>query len=77
MATATATTHSLELGNFRFAPKGPELAGSAVGAVVSTETNSGVEGISAELSLALKSGCPATGDRRQAETRFEWAMITC
>ncbi len=48
------------LGISRFAPKGPELAGSAVGAVVSGETNSGVEEISAELSLALKSGCPAT-----------------
>ena len=56
------------LGISRFAPKGPELAGCAVGAVVSAETNSGVEGISAELSLALKSGCPATGDRCQAET---------
>jgi hypothetical protein len=48
------------LGISRFAPKGPELAGCAVGAVVSAETNSGVEEISAELSLALKSGCPAT-----------------
>ena len=48
------------LGISRFAPKGPELAGYAVGAVVSAETNSGVEEISAELSLALKSGCPAT-----------------
>ena len=48
------------LGISRFAPKGPELAGSAVGAVVSAETNSGAEEISAELSLALKSGCPAT-----------------
>ena len=48
------------MGISRFAPKGPELAGFAVGAVVSAETNSGVEEISAELSLALKSGCPAT-----------------
>jgi hypothetical protein len=48
------------LGISRFAPKGPELAGCAVGAVVSAETNSGLEEISAELSLALKSGCPAT-----------------
>ena len=48
------------LGISRFAPKGPELVGSAVGAVVSAETNSGVEEISAELSPALKSGCPAT-----------------
>jgi hypothetical protein len=48
------------LGISGFAPKRPELAGCAVGAVVSAETNSGVEEISAELSLALKSGCPAT-----------------
>jgi hypothetical protein len=48
------------LGISRFAPKGPELAGSAVGAVVSAETNSGVEEILAKLSLPLKSGCPAT-----------------
>ena len=41
-------------------PKGPELAGCAVGAVVSAETNSGVEEISAELSLALKSRFPET-----------------
>jgi hypothetical protein len=36
------------LSNFgisRFAPKGPELAGSADGAVVSAETNSGLEEI--------------------------------
>src|SRR5256885_12267447 len=44
----------------RFAPKGPELAGSAVGTMVSAETNSGVEEILAKLSLPLKSGCPAT-----------------
>ena len=56
------------LGISRFAPKGPELAGCDVGAVVSVETNSRVEEISAALSLALKSGCPATGDRCQAET---------
>jgi hypothetical protein len=48
------------LGISRFAPKGPELAGCPVSAVVSAETNSGVEEISAELSLALKSGCPET-----------------
>jgi hypothetical protein len=48
------------LGMSRFAPKGSEPAGSAIGAVVSGETNSGVEEISAELSLAMKSGCPAT-----------------
>jgi hypothetical protein len=48
------------LGISRFAPKGPELAGCAVGAVVSAETNSGVDEISAELSPALKTGCPAT-----------------
>ena len=48
------------LGISRFAPKGPELAGCAVGAVVSAETNSGVEEILAELSLALKSGFPET-----------------
>jgi hypothetical protein len=44
-----------KLGIFRFALKGPELAGFAIGAVVSVETNSGVEEISSELSLALKS----------------------
>ena len=48
------------LGISRFAPKGPELAGGAVGAVISAETNSGMEEISAELPLALKSGCPVT-----------------
>jgi hypothetical protein len=48
------------LGISRFAPKSPELAGCAVGAVVSAETTSSVGEISAELSLALKSGCPAT-----------------
>ena len=36
------------------------MAGCAVRAVVSEETNSGVEVIPAKLSLALKSGCPAT-----------------
>jgi hypothetical protein len=44
----------------RFAQKGPELAGCSVGAVVSAETDFGVVEISAELSLALKSGCSAT-----------------
>jgi len=48
------------LGISRLAPRGRELAGSAVCAVVSVETNSGVDEISAELSLALKAGCPAT-----------------
>jgi hypothetical protein len=60
IATASATTHSFELGISRVATKGPEPAGSAVGAVVSGESIAGVEEISAELSLALKSGCPAT-----------------
>ena len=36
------------------------MAGCAVGAVVSAVTDSGAEDISTELSLALKSGCPAT-----------------
>jgi hypothetical protein len=49
------TTHSFELGIFPLCAKGPELAGCAAGAVVSVETNSGVEEISAALSLALKS----------------------
>jgi hypothetical protein len=48
------------LGISRFALKGPELGGFAVGGVVSAETDFGVEEISGELSLALKSGCPAT-----------------
>jgi hypothetical protein len=34
-----------------------------------------VEEISAALSLALISGCPATGDRCQAETGSNEAMI--
>ena len=36
------------------------VAGFALGAVISAETNSGVEEILAELSLALKSGFPET-----------------
>jgi hypothetical protein len=48
-------------------PKGPELAGFAVGAVVSAETNSGVVGISGELSLALKSGFRET----ETDLKFE------
>ena len=51
----------------RFVPKGPELAGFAVGAVVSAETNSGVVGISGELSLALKSGFRET----ETDLKFE------
>ena len=43
------TTHTLSnLGISRFAPKGPELAGGAVGAE-HLQTNSGMEEISAEL----------------------------
>ena len=38
----------------------PQLAGFAVDVGVSAETNSGLDGILAELSLALNSGCPAT-----------------
>src|SRR5215208_440632 len=48
------------LGISRFAQNGPELAGFAVAALVSAETNSGVDVISAELSLPLKSGFPET-----------------
>jgi hypothetical protein len=48
------------LGISRFTPKGPELAAPAVGAVVSAETKSGMEEISAELSLASKSRFPET-----------------
>ena len=40
--------------------KSPQLAGSDVGIAVSAETNSGLDGILAELSLALNSGCRAT-----------------
>ena len=38
----------------------PQLAGFAVDVGVSAETNSGLDGILAELSLALNSGCRAT-----------------
>jgi hypothetical protein len=44
--------------------------------MVSGETNSGVEEISAELSLALKFGCPAT-EAVEAETRFDERTIAC
>ena len=52
------TLSNLEIS--RFAPNGPELAGSGVGPLVSAETNTGVEEISAALSLALKSRFPET-----------------
>ena len=39
------TTHSLELGNFPLCAKRPRIGGSAIGAVVSAETNSGLEEI--------------------------------
>jgi hypothetical protein len=75
-STASATTQSFELGNFPLCAKGPELAGCVVGAVVSGENQSGVEEISAELSLALKSGCPARETAgRQGRVRI--TTITC
>jgi hypothetical protein len=45
---------------FPLCAKRPRTGGSPVGSVVSAETKSEVEGSSADLSLALKSGCPAT-----------------
>ena len=60
MATGSATTHSIELGNFPLCAKRPLTGGLRRRCRVSSETNSGVEEISAELSLALKSGCLAT-----------------
>ena len=60
------------LGISRFAPNGPELAGSAVGPLVSAETNSGVEEISGALSLALKSRFPETETVSGGDTVRMW-----
>ena len=59
------------LGISRFARNGPELAGSTVGLLVSAESDSGVDEVSAELSLALEIPFPGNGDPSGAETRFE------
>jgi hypothetical protein len=47
----------------RFAPKGPELAGCAVGAVVSAETNSGVEEDFGRVVSGLEIRLPGDGAR--------------
>ena len=58
------------LGISRFAPKGPELAGCVGGAVVSAETNSGVEEDFGRVVSGLEIPFPGNGDA-QAETQFE------
>lgn len=59
------------LGISRFASEGPELTGRAVGALVSAETNSGVEGDFGRVVSGSEIRFPGNGDRPQAETRFE------
>ena len=77
---ATASRHHVLSRTWEFPAlrqKGPEPAGSVVGAVVSGVTNSGVEEISAELSLPLKSGCPATETVVKRRRGSNERQITC
>jgi hypothetical protein len=71
---ASSTTHSFEPGNSRFAAKRPRTGGLCRRCGGLCRDNSGVEGISAELSLALKSGFPERRRSSGGDTVRMWEL---